>query len=166
MHFPTLECISHPSIIRPVVHAVVRFSVPHSLFVSRHVCLLSRYYLAKINLRAFFFVSELFRFFASIVIFISLLMLWYGIDSYVTSHTTVCIACETNSSEWKAHQTNKDRCTKHDSGQSNCVAHQCERRKENGKVLRPITSAHESNLNNNYSNLHCEKQVSSDDERE
>lgn len=34
----------------------------------------------------------------------------------------------------------------------------------NGKVLCPITSAHESNLDNNYSNLHCEKQVSNDDE--
>lgn len=32
------------------------------------------------------------------------------------------------------------------------------------KFLRPITSAHESNLDNNYSNLQHEKQVSSDDE--
>lgn len=32
------------------------------------------------------------------------------------------------------------------------------------KFLRPITSAHESNLDNNYSNLQHEKQVSSDDD--
>lgn len=34
----------------------------------------------------------------------------------------------------------------------------------NGKVLCPITNVHESNLDNNYSNLHCEKQNSSEND--
>lgn len=46
------------------------------------------------------------------------------------------------------------------------VSHLCESQNKgwNGKVLCPITSSHESNLDHNYSNLHSEKQVSSDDE--